>query len=32
MNIFHKTQKKETRRLPMIGKVKKAFVITVLRF
>ena len=23
MNIFHKTQKKETRRLPMTGKVKK---------
>ena len=25
MNIFHKTQKKETRRLPMTGKVKKGF-------
>ena len=24
MNIFHKTQKKETRKLPMTGKVKKA--------
>lgn len=25
MNIFHKTQKKETRKLPMTGKVKKGF-------
>ena len=25
MNIFHKTQKKETHRLPMTGKVKKGF-------
>ena len=25
MHIFHKTQKKETRRLPMTGKVKKGF-------
>ena len=29
MNIFHKTQKKETRRLPMTGKVKKGFRYTV---
>ena len=25
MSIFHKTQKKETRKLPMTGKVKKGF-------
>lgn len=25
MNIFHKTQKKETRKLPMTGKVRKGF-------
>ena len=25
MNIFHKTQKKETRKLPMTGKLKKGF-------
>mgnify|MGYP000349305401 FL=1 len=25
MNIFHKTQKKETRKLPMTGKVKKGY-------
>ena len=25
MNIFHKTQKKETHKLPMTGKVRKGF-------
>ena len=32
MNIFHKTQKKETRKLPMTGKVRKAFDIIVRQF
>ena len=32
MKFISKIQKKETRRLPMTGKVKKAFVITVWRY